>query len=172
MYLDDILISCQRRGRLRRAVRDCKTRLRKAGFIVGEKSETTPTECLGFIGKTLDTRDGFQSVRIGSDSNVARTQINSLRACVSAGPRQRILRRLFWLRCWSGCSISSFRVRSAINPADPLSRVVSFQSRAQAVADAEARRVMWDKQTDGKYEGLAVLSVECETQRLMSWCRV
>ena len=46
-------------------------------------------------------------------------------------------------------------MRLAINPADPPSRVVSFQSRAQAVADAEARRVMWDKQTDGKYEGLA-----------------
>ena len=73
---------------------------------------------------------GFQSVHIGSDSNVARAQINSLRACVCAGPQQRILRRLFWLRCWSGCSISSFRVRSAINPADPLSRVVNFQSRA------------------------------------------
>ena len=307
VYLDDILISCQRRGRLRRASRDCKVRLRKAGFIVGSKSDTTPTECLGFIGKTLDTRvctisnsvgalvgafrawvrgvgrgklptvalrrllgklcwlgrpnaglgsflagayrclqrglghfnrgvakgiatvltfscvpqradvlgdrgagtwevfadaapkgdrfrigivgekgfcrssicpewvtslqqaklfavyavaklasyRGFTSVRIGSDSNVARAQINSLRACVCAGPQQRILRRLFWLRCWSGCSISSFRVRSAINLADPLSRVVSFQSRAQAVADAEARRVMWDKQTDGKYEGLA-----------------
>ena len=47
-------------------MRDCKTRLRKAGFIVGEKSETTPTECLGFIGKTLDMRAGTISNSVGA----------------------------------------------------------------------------------------------------------
>ena len=32
--------------------------LRRAGFIVGEKSETTPTECISFIGKQIDTKAG------------------------------------------------------------------------------------------------------------------
>ena len=45
---------------------DCKTRLRKAGFIVGDKSETAPKECLGFIGKTLDTRAGTISNSVGA----------------------------------------------------------------------------------------------------------
>ena len=81
--------------------------------------------------------------RIGSDSNVARAQINALRASATNESQQRILRRLFWLRCWSATTVSSFRVKSAHNPADPLSRVKSFQSRSQAVAEAEHCRGIW-----------------------------
>ena len=65
---------------------------------------------------------GFERIRVGSDSNVARSQINALRASVHADSQQRILRRLFWLRCWSTVSVESFRVPSFLNAADPLSR--------------------------------------------------
>ena len=41
---------------------------------------------------------------------------------MGSATQQRMLRRLFWLRCWSSTSINSFRVSSALNPADPLSR--------------------------------------------------
>ena len=103
----------------------------------------------------LATYRGYASVRIGSDSNVARSQVNALRASVGSATQQRILRRLFWLRCWSGTTISSFRVCSAFNPADPLSRETCFQSRRQAVHEAERRRHMWEKAAGDRYNGLA-----------------
>ena len=57
VYLDDILLSARRKARLRRTVRDCKRALRRAGFIVGAKSETTPSESIdtraGTIGNTV-----------------------------------------------------------------------------------------------------------------------
>ena len=302
VYLDDILLSARRKARLRRAVRDCIALLRRAGFIVGEKSETFPTECISFIGKQIDTKAGtvgnvtgalvgafrswvrgvgrgrlptcamerllgklcwlgrpnaglgaflagayttlrqgqgvakgvatvllfscvpqaadplgdcgqtpwevftdaapegsgfrvgivgevgfyrfvrcppwvlslqqaelfavymvaklatyrgYASVRIGSDSNVARSQVNALRASVGSARQQRILRRLFWLRYWSGTTISSFRVCSAFYPADSLSRETCFQSRRQAVHEAERRRHMWEKAAGDRYNGLA-----------------
>ena len=306
VYLDDILLSCRSKSRLRGAVRDCIRRLRRAGFIVGAKSEPDPTERLGFIGKQIDTKAGtisnavgalvgafrawirgmgggrlpskvmerllgklcwlsrpnaglgafpagayrglqsgkgvfgrgvckgvatvllfscvpqrcdppgpggrgawevfvdaapegkrfrlgivgggdyyrsevcppwvdslqqaelyalyiviklasyrgFERIRVGSDSNVARSQINALRASVHADSQQRILRRLFWLRCWSTVSVESFRVPSLLNAADPLSRETGFQSRKQAVAEAARRREMWEKAVDTKYMGL------------------
>ena len=99
VYLDDIVSSCQRRGRLRRAVRDCKARLRKAGFIVGSKSETTPTECLGFIGNTLDTR-------VGTISNSVGALVGAFRAWVRGVGRGKLLtialRRLLGKLCWLG----------------------------------------------------------------------
>ena len=87
---------------------------------------------------------GFERIRVGSDSNIARSQINALRASVHADSQQRILRRLFWLRCWSTVSVESFRVPSFLNAADPLSRETGFHSRKQAIAEAARRREMWD----------------------------
>ena len=97
---------------------------------------------------------GFERIRVGSDSNVARSQINALRASVHANSQQRILRRLFWLRCWSTVSVESFRVPSFLNAADPLSRETGFQSRKQAIAEAARRREMWERAVDTKYMGL------------------
>ena len=91
---------------------------------------------------------------MGSDSNVARSQINALRASVHAESQQRILRRLFWLRCWSTVSFESFRVPSFLNAADPLSRETGFQSRKQAIAEAARRHEMWERAVDTKYMGL------------------
>ena len=64
--LDDILLSARRRGQLRRAVRKCATRLRRAGFIVGDKSDPTPNAKIGFIGKYLDTRAVTISNAVGA----------------------------------------------------------------------------------------------------------
>ena len=97
---------------------------------------------------------GFERTRVGSDSNVATSQINALRASVHADSQQRILRRLFWLGCWSTVSVESFRVPSFLNAADPLSRETGFQSLKQAVAEAARRRVMWERAVDTKYMGL------------------
>ena len=307
VYLDDTLLSARRKRRLRRAVKECARLLKRAGFIVGAKSEVTPTESISFIGKNLDTRTGTisnavgalvgafrswvrgvgrgqlptsamerllgklcwlgrpnaglwafltgaysglhrglglfgrgvakgiaivqlfscvpqttnplgrcdaapwevftyaapegsgfrvgivgergsyrsvrclpwvnslqqaemfavyvvaklasyrgcESVRIGSDNDVARSQVNALRASVGSVNQQQILRRLFWLRCWTSTSISSLRVSSALNPADPLSRETCFQSRRQAVKVAEWRRRMWAQAADERYNGLA-----------------
>ena len=44
VYLDDILLSARRR-----AVRDCKRELRRARFIGGARSETTPSESMSFM---------------------------------------------------------------------------------------------------------------------------
>ena len=66
VYLDDILLSCRSKSRLRGAVRDCIRRLRRAGFIVGPKSEPDPTERLGFIGKQIDTKAGTISNAVGA----------------------------------------------------------------------------------------------------------
>ena len=96
----------------------------------------------------------FERIRVVSDSNVARCQINALRASVHADSQQRILRRLFWLRCWSTVSVESFRVPSFLNAADPLSRETGFQSRKQAIAEAARRREMWERAVDTKYVGL------------------
>ena len=106
-----------------------------------------------YVVAKLATCRGFTHVWIGFDSNVARLQINSLRALVGSVSQQCILRRLFWLRCWSGTSISSFRAWSAINPVDPLSREVCCQSRRHAILEAKHRRLMWEKATDDGYIG-------------------
>ena len=103
----------------------------------------------------LATYKGHASIRIGSDSNVAWSQINTLRASVGSVSQQHILRQLFWLRCWSGTSIGSCRVSSALNPADPLSREKSFQSQRQAILEVERHRSMWVKAAGDQYKGLA-----------------
>ena len=66
VYLDDILLSSTRKGRLCRAVRECAVHLKKAPFVVGEKSEPTPTESIGFVGKHLNTTAGAISNAVGA----------------------------------------------------------------------------------------------------------
>ena len=66
VYLDDILLSARRKGRLRWAVREGVAHLRRAIFIVGGKREPTPTERIIFIGKYLDTRVGMVSNAVGA----------------------------------------------------------------------------------------------------------
>ena len=47
-------------------------------------------------------------VCVGSDSLVARCQIQGQRGAVFCSGQQRVLRALFWLRRWSGLPIAGF----------------------------------------------------------------
>ena len=79
---------------------------------------------------------GHRSVVVGTDSDASRFQVTGQRATACSQAHQRILRRLFWLRLWSHVKLSVFRVDTAENPADPLSRLCTFPSRRHAVQDA------------------------------------
>ena len=78
---------------------------------------------------------------MGTDSEVARHQVVKGHASSGLPVQQRILRRIFWLRSWSRCSVGIFRVPSPQNQADPHSRLHSFPSRQAAVREAERRKV-------------------------------
>ena len=67
-------------------------------------------------------------VCVGSDSTVARCQIQGQRGAIFCCGQQRILRALFWLRRWSRMPIAGFFVPSERNPADLPSRVHEFDS--------------------------------------------
>ena len=82
-------------------------------------------------------------VQGGQDSEVARHQVVKGHASSGLLVQQRILRRIFWLRSWSRCSVGIFRVPSPQNPADPHSRLHSFPSRRAAALAADERKKAW-----------------------------
>ena len=95
VYLDDILLSARRKARLRRAVRDCKRALRRAGFIVGAKSETTPTESISFIGKHIDTRAGTIGNAVGAMVGAFRAWVRGVgRGRLPSAAMERLLGKL------------------------------------------------------------------------------
>ena len=59
VYIDDILVTTRSPSEVRRAVRLIIRRLQRAGFIISQKSETTPTMELSFIGKHINTEVGY-----------------------------------------------------------------------------------------------------------------
>ena len=87
--------------------------------------------------------EGLGTVCIGGDSDTATQQVLQQRATTNCAVQNRILRRMFWLRLWSGLKVVPFHVACAINPADPMSRLSSFPSRGHAVREAHARTVSW-----------------------------
>ena len=99
VYQDDTLLSAKRKGRLRKAVRDCATLLCRTALIVGEKSETSPTESIGFIGKQIDTR-------VGSIGNATGALVGALLSSVRGVGRRRLptcaMERLLGKLCWLG----------------------------------------------------------------------
>ena len=88
---------------------------------------------------------GRRSVVVGTDNDASRFQVAGQRATACSQAHQRILRRLFWLRLWSHVKLGVFRVDTAENPADPLSRLRTFPSRRHAVQDANDRRQFWER---------------------------
>ena len=78
---------------------------------------------------------------MGIDNEAVRVQSASLRASTDCPVQLRLLRRIFWLRAWSGLQLSVFRVPSAVNPADPLSRKHEMLSRASMLSLCEQHRV-------------------------------
>ena len=99
VYLDDIRLSAGRKGRLRKAVRDCAALLRRAGFIVGAKSEISPTESISFIGKQIDTK-------AGTIGNATGALVGAFRSWVRGSGRGRLptcaMERLLGKLCWLG----------------------------------------------------------------------
>ena len=92
VYLDDILLSAMRNRRLRRAVRECKRLLQRARFIVGAKSETTPTET------HLDTRAGTISNAVGAVVGAFRAWVRGVgRGRLPSMAMGRLLGKLCWL---------------------------------------------------------------------------
>ena len=96
-----------------------------------------------YIFRNVSGGGGGAGFRVGTDSEVARHQVVKGHASSGLPVQQRILRRIFWLRSWSGCSVGVFRVPSPQNPADPHSRLHSFPSRQAAVREADQRKVAW-----------------------------
>ena len=88
---------------------------------------------------------GHRSVVVGTDSDASRFQVAGQRATACSQAHQRILRRLVWLRLWSHVKLGVFRVDTAENPADPLSRLHTFPRRRHAVQDANDRRQLWER---------------------------
>ena len=80
---------------------------------------------------------------IGTDSEVGRYQMLRTHAASSLGAQQRILRKMFWLRSWSGYSIGVFRVGTRYNPADPLSRLHEVGGKKAAKERATHRVQEW-----------------------------
>ena len=92
-----------------------------------------------YIYRNVSGGGGGGGFRVGTDSEVARHQVVKGHASSSLLVQQRILRRIFWLRSWSRCSVGIFRVPSPQNPADPHSRLHSFPSRQAAAREADER---------------------------------
>ena len=88
---------------------------------------------------------GHRSVVVGTNSDASRFQVAGQRATACSPADQRILRRLFWLRLWSQVKLGVFRVDTAENSADVLSRLHTFPSRRHAVRDANDRRPLWER---------------------------
>ena len=99
---------------------------------------------------------GWKVVTVGTDSEVSRCQTMGMRAAAGCPVQQRILRRIFWLRLWSNLQIGTFWVESALNPADPMSRLKSLPSRKAAIQAAEERRRQWSG-TPQRYKHLEYL---------------
>jgi hypothetical protein len=88
---------------------------------------------------------GFKFLYIGTDSEVARFQTLGFKASCALRAQLRILRRLFWLFSWSSTQVLTFRVESALNPADPPSRVDSFPSISSVQSAAVRRFQLWER---------------------------
>ena len=95
----------------------------------------------------------LHSVAVGIDNEAVRLQSASQRASTDCPVQLRLLRRIFWLRAWSGLQVTVFRVPSAVNPADPLSRRHQMPSCASMLALAEQRRAAWGE-SDLPFDGL------------------
>ena len=93
----------------------------------------------GYVAMRIAAYRGVQVVNIGFDNDAARVQCASMQAITRCNTQQRLLRRMFWLRAWADVDIACFRVPSACNPADSLSRAHEFPAREDAIAEAEWR---------------------------------
>uniref|UniRef100_A0A7S4D2Q4 Uncharacterized protein n=1 Tax=Eutreptiella gymnastica TaxID=73025 RepID=A0A7S4D2Q4_9EUGL len=85
----------------------------------------------------------FHSIAVGIDNGASRIQASKMWAAPDSIVQHRLLRRIFWLRAWSNPQASTFRMPSAYNPAEPLSRCFRGESWSDATTEAERRRSAW-----------------------------
>ena len=100
-----------------------------------------------YMAAKIAAYEGHDTVCLGVDNDTARQQALQQEATTHCTVQNRLLRRLFWLRLWSGIRMVLFRVTSTENPADPMSRVHSFPSVAQAMKGADERLALWKAST-------------------------
>ena len=96
-----------------------------------------------YIHRNATHGAGGGCFNIGTDSEVARWQCTKGHASSNLKVQHRILRRIFWLRSWSGCHVTIFRVPSPANPADPPSRLTSFTRKGEVKRESERRKSVW-----------------------------
>ena len=97
-------------------------------------------ELWGWVqGIRLATYMKCPRVCVGSDSTVARYQVQGQRVAVFCASQQRILRALFWLLRWFGIPLAGFYVPFGRNLADPPSRVHEFDSMSSCLGSAHER---------------------------------
>ena len=96
-----------------------------------------------YTGIKIAAYQRLRMITLGTDSDVARSQLISRKAPMACSVQHRLLRRVFWARYWSGIRLGLFRVRSSLNTADPLSRVSDFPTAYEAHNKPELRRALW-----------------------------
>ena len=92
---------------------------------------------------TIVGNKGARQVWLGLDSEGfghVPGQGISVGRCVA---QQCIVRRLLWRRGWSEVQVSIFCVPSALNPADPRSRLLSLASRYVKVRNSRCLLTRW-----------------------------
>ena len=97
-------------------------------------------ELWGWVhGVRLATSMKWPRVCVGSDSTVARCQVQGQKGAIFCSGQQRLLRALFWLRRWSWIPIAGFYVPFSCNLADPPSRMHDFYSVRSCLGSARER---------------------------------
>ena len=98
VYIDDILVTARSPSTVRRAVRLIIRRLQLAGFIISQKSETTPTMELGFIGKHINTEGGYFQNAPGGLRSALRAWVRAMgRGTIEPRRLKKLLGQLCWL---------------------------------------------------------------------------
>ena len=96
-----------------------------------------------YTGIKIAAHQKLRMITLGTDSDVARSQLISQKAPVACSVQQRLLCRICWTRYWSGIQLGLFIVQSSLNPADPLVRVSDFPTAYEAHNEAKLRRDLW-----------------------------
>ena len=107
VYIDDILVTARSPSKMRRAVQLIIRRLQRAGFIISQKSETTPTMELSFIGKHINTDAGYFQNAPGGLRSALRAWVRAMgRGTIEPRRLRKLLGQLCWLsrpNAWLSC---------------------------------------------------------------------
>ena len=98
VYIDDILVTGRSPSEVRCGVRLIIRRLQRASFVTSQKSETTPTMELSFVGKHINTHAGyFQNAPSGLRSALHAWVRATGRGTIEPRRLSKLLGQLCWL---------------------------------------------------------------------------